>query len=177
MTRPSGQLREQLHRLSQEWMAQGLPSRQVLDHTAAGLRDWKQCHAVTGIWPQRPLMATATIDDGIGQGIEIISRYAEVAGLRIQPLGLMQTPESIVAHCRRYHPAILGLTILQLDSDEALARIGHQLPSDTALIAGGPVFKFDPQMARRCGVTYAAPNLACFINFLLNWTPDHDTAP
>lgn len=157
-------------------MSHGLPSREVLDQTTAELNTWKQHHSVTGIWPQRPLMLTTTLDDGIGQGLAIISQYAEVAGLQVQPLGLMQRPDHIIAACRQHRPAILGLTILQLDSDDDLASIGHNLPPGTALVAGGPVFKFDPEMAQRCSVTYMAASVAYFIDYLLNWEPAHGTA-
>lgn len=175
MIHPKQQLSEKLRRLSREWIDHGLPSREVLDQTAAALTAWKAQHKVTGIWPQPPLMVTATIDDGIGQGIEMISRYAKVVGLQVQALGLMQQPEHIIETCQHYRPAILGLTILQLDSDDDLADIGHNLPTGTTLIAGGPVFKFDPEMAQRCGVTYTASNVAYFINYLLDWEPGHGT--
>lgn len=175
MIRHQTQLRNTLHQLCREWMTHGVPSSEGLDQTAEGLRAWKQQYGVSGIWSKPLLMVTATIDDGIGQGIEIITRYAEIAGLQVQSLGLMQDPVHIIASCRQCRPAILGLTILQLDSDEALAHIGHNLPSDTVLVAGGPVFKYDPEMAQRCGVTYAAANVAYFIKFLLNWEPGHGT--
>lgn len=166
-------LRDKLNSLSREWMASGLPSGAALRQAADGLTLWKQTHGVTGIWPRIPLMMTATIDDGIGQGIEIISMYAKVAGLRVRSLGLMQQPDHIIDTCRNQRPSILGLTILQLDSDDVLARIGHHLPPETALVAGGPVFKYDPDMALRCGVTYAAANVADFIDYLLKWEPGH----
>ncbi len=169
-------LRNELRRLSQNWIEQGQPPREKLNQTANELRRWKKQHAVEGIWSKPPLMVTATLDDGIGQGIEIINLYADVAGFELHFLGVLQSPDAILEACRQYRPAILGLTILQLDSDEDLARIGRHLPPDTALVAGGPVFQYDPELAQRGGVTYAAPNLAGFIDFLLDWEPGHDAA-
>ncbi len=61
------------------------------------------------------------------------------------------------------------MTVLQLDSDDDLARVGHALPARTRLIAGGPVFKFDPDMADRCGIDYVAPSVAHFVAYLLRW--------
>ena len=153
------------------WTAQRGASRQDLDSAADELVRWKAIHRVGGLWPRRPLMLTATLDDGIGQGLQIIHRYADILGMDILPLGLLQTPEAITAACRKHEPDFLGLTILQLDSDDDLCQVGHSLPSKTMLIAGGPVFKFDPEMAERCKVGYVAGDASCFIEFLLDWPP------
>jgi len=57
--------------------------------------------------------------------------------------------------------------MLQLDSEEELVSIAHRLPAGTCLIAGGPAFRHDPEMAQRCGVHYVAANVAYFIDYLL----------
>jgi methylmalonyl-CoA mutase cobalamin-binding subunit len=163
------QLRRELHRICDQWIAVGLPSREVLERTADELEQWKQDHQIVGIWPSRPRLATATLDDGIGQGLVIIERYAEVAGLDVERIGLLKQPQTIIETCHRRQPAFLGLTVLQLDSDEALAQIGRSLPEHTRLIAGGPVFAFDPEMAARCNVDFVAADLAHFVDFLLKW--------
>jgi hypothetical protein len=163
------QLRQKLHRICDQWLAEGLPSREVLERTADELEQWKQDHDIVGIWPLRPLLATATVDDGIGQGLAIIERYAEVAGLDVERIGLLQQPQTIIDTCHRRQPTFLGLTVLQLDSDDALAQIGRSLPEHTRLIAGGPVFAFDPEMAARCNVDFVAADLAHFVDFLLRW--------
>lgn len=160
-------LRHQLEALSRTWIDQGLPSREQIVRCARTLIAWKEKHSGMGLWPEAPLLMTATLDDGIGQGIEIIGLFAEVLGMRVMPLGLVQPADAIVTACRRHCPDFLGLTVLQLDSDEALARVGHRLPPGTCLIAGGPAFRYDPEMAARCGVHHVAANVAYFIAFLL----------
>lgn len=158
--------RLRLQNLSNTWKKNGLPSNQQLVSIARQLEGDKKKHGIQAIWSSCPLMVTTTIDDGLGQGLEIIHRYATVMGFEIHPLGLMQTPEKIVAECRARKPHFLGLTMLQLDSDDALAYIGHHLPRKTRLIAGGPVFKFDTEMAQRCGVHFVAPDVAHFVDFM-----------
>ncbi len=163
------QLRQKLRRLCDRWIDEGLPSREVLERTADELEQWKQRRQTIGIWPSRPLLATATLDDGIGQGLAIIEHYAEVVGLEVERIGLLQRPQVIIDTCQRRQPALLGLTVLQLDSDDALAVIGRSLPEQTRLIAGGPVFAFDAAMAARCHVDVVAADLAHFVDFLLKW--------
>ncbi|MFZ1985071.1 MAG: cobalamin B12-binding domain-containing protein [Desulfatitalea sp.] len=160
-------LRRQLETLCREWIDQGLPSREQIVRCAQTLIRWKEQHSGLGLWPEAPLLMTATLDDGIGQGIEIIHLFAEALGMRVMPLGLLQPADAIVAACRQHCPAFLGLTVLQLDSEEELASVGQRLPPGTCLIAGGPAFRYDPEMATRCGVHHVAANVAYFIDFLL----------
>ena len=169
--------REKLARISRRWISGGLPSREVLESTADDLERWKQKHAVTGLWPEAPLMLTATLDDGIGQGISLIERFAAVAGLAVQRIGLLQYPGFILEKCHILQPTMLGLTVLQLDSDDALAEVGLNRPSQTSIVAGGPAFKFDPEMGKRCGVDFIAPNVAYFLDYLLNWMPSGQANP
>lgn len=167
--------RIQLQGLSQQWKTDGLPSAQELNRVAQKLEADKKKYRIQGIWNQKPMMVTATIDDGMGQGLNIIHRYAAVIGLEVHPLGLMQPPEKIVTACHKHRPRFLGMTVLQLDSDDDLARISRQLPPETMLIAGGPVFKFDTDMAARCDIHFVAADVAYFIDFMCrqvekNWT-------
>ncbi len=163
--------REKLSRISRRWISDGLPSHEVLQSTADDLERWKQKQAVCGLWPDAPLMLTATLDDGIGQGISLIERFAAVAGLAVERIGLLQYPGFILEKCHILQPAMLGLTVLQLDSDDDLAKVGLNRPAQTSIVAGGPAFKFDPEMGKRCGVDYIAPNVAYFLDFLLKWRP------
>jgi methylmalonyl-CoA mutase cobalamin-binding subunit len=166
-----GLFRTQLQQISQQWRENGLPSAETVEATAVRLDTWKNEHNINGLWKTPPLMVTATLDDGLGQGLHCIHRYAAIAGLKVHHLGLLQTAAGIVSACQKLNPDFVGLTVLQLDSDEDLARVGHNLPSHTRLVAGGPAFKYDPGMASRCGVAYVAFNVAYFIDFLCQWQP------
>ena len=123
----------------------------------------------SGLWDNPPLMITATLDDGLGQGIEVIRMFSETAGLEIIDLGLLVAPEKIIAACKKNNPDLLGLTVLQFDSEEDISMISKNLPSKTKIIAGGPVFTADPEFAQRTGVHFTAKNAAYFIRFLLRF--------
>ena len=156
-----------LKHLTQQWIKSGLPSRETLLKTAEELTLWKRQHGLEGIWKLPPRLFTATLDDGIGQGIRMIELYAGIVGMQVYPLGWVQQPETIVAACKQQMPDYLGLTVLQPDSEEGLCYIGHRLPTATRLIAGGPAFKYDPELGQRCAVHYTAVNVAFFMEFLL----------
>jgi len=158
--------RAKLRSLADQWMHDGLPSAESLAIIANQLEADKQNRAIEGIWHRKPLMATATLDDGLGQGLGIIQLFARVVGLDIHPIGLVQPPEIILSACKRHQPDFLGLTVLQLDSEEDLARVGRGLTPSTRLIAGGPAFRLDRQMAERCKVHYVAQDVAHFIHFM-----------
>lgn len=120
-----------------------------------------------GLWRRPPRLLTATLDDAIGQGLALIERFAEVMGMVVTPLGLRRPPDAIVQVCRHYRPAYLGLTVLWPDSEEDLALVGRRLPPETRLIAGGPAFRYDPDLAARCGVHHVAADAAGFIACML----------
>jgi methanogenic corrinoid protein MtbC1 len=146
-----------------------LPSRSGLEKAAGELREWKVKTGNSGLWDKPPLMITATLDDGLGQGLEIIRMFSETAGIEIIDLGLLVTPEKIIAECKENNPDLLGLTVLQFDSEEDILMIRRNLPSKTKIIAGGPVFTADPGFARRTGIHFTAKNVAYFIRFLLQF--------
>jgi len=160
-------LRQELEQLSLDWIAHGLPSRETVLSTARFLAAFKQQHTAGRLWSVGPRMLTATLDDGIGQGIDIIDTFAHIMDIEVIPLGLLQKPEAITAACRDYAPDFLGLTVLQLDSEDDLAQVGQNLPAGTRLIAGGPAFRLDPDLASRCGVHATAANVAHFIRIIL----------
>ena len=161
------QLREKLEELSRKWQSKGLPSRSELEKVAGDLREWKKKTSCPGLWDISPLMITATLDDGLGQGLEVIRMFSEAAGLEIIELGLLVTPEKIIAACKKNKPDLLGLTVLQFDSEEDILTISRNLPERTKIIAGGPVLTGDPGFAVRAGIHFAAKNVAYFIQFLL----------
>lgn len=136
--------------------------------------DWKSANAVAGLWQPAPRLFTATLDDAMGLGLDIIERFASLAGVQAIRLGLLQKKEDIVAACQTRQPEFLGLTVLQIDSEDDLAYIGKNLPSTTQLIAGGPVFKYDPELAQRCKITFVAGHVGHFIEYLLAWNRPHE---
>jgi len=146
-----------------------LPSRSGLEKAAGDLRKWKVKTSCSGLWDIPPLMMTATLDDGLGHGLEVIRMFSEAAGLEIIDLGLLVTPENIITACKKYKPDLLGLTVLQFDSEENILMISRNLPERTKIIAGGPVFTGDREFARRTGIHFAAKNVADFIQFLLQF--------
>lgn len=160
-------LYQRLQDVSREWIARGLPPREQVIACADGLRQWRQTLGIEGLWSTAPRLMTATLDDGIGQGLEIIHRFADAMGMTLIPLGLVQPPEAILTACRMQRPEFLGMTVLQADSEEDLAQIGLHLPPETLLIAGGPAFRYDPEMAMRSGVDFVAADVAHFIDFVL----------
>ena len=154
-------------RLSEEWLCDGLPSREGLDEASRKLDQLRKRSSIPGIWQRPPTLATATLDDGLGQGLAVIEAFAAAIGMRVNRLGLLQTAEGIIADCRRVKPDFLGLTVLQFDTGEDLLFISERLPEHTRIVAGGPVYASDPDFATRTGTHYAAKNVADFLRFML----------
>jgi hypothetical protein len=153
------------------------PSRNELLSAAERVLAWKREHNTGSLWPRPPLMVTATLDDAWGHGLEVIHLYGEVAGLLMIPLGLLKPPEEVIQACVFHKPDILGLTILQFDTEDALIEIRNNIPEQTRIVAGGPLFGADPDLARRTGIDFVARNAAAFIDYLLNFQPSWaDTA-
>ena len=160
-------LADRLQALLQHWRAVGLPSREVLLAKADEVAEWKRSECLRGLWTHRPLLLTATLDDGWGLGLQIIERWAEVAGLETQFLGLLQKPETVIEACQNYRADLVGLTVLQFDSESALAKIRRALPARIKIIAGGAALKYDPEMATRTAIDCPAKDVADFLQFLL----------
>jgi methanogenic corrinoid protein MtbC1 len=160
-------LRDRLEKLVAGFLENGRPARTELAAAAKEIQQWKAEHQVAGLWTDPPLMVTATLDDAMGHGLDLIHQYAELAGLKVQALGLMQSAETVAAACRELNPVLLGLTVLQFDTEEDLIQIARNIPETTRIVAGGPVFKADPDLARRAGIHRVAADAADFLNFLL----------
>ncbi|GBC59525.1 hypothetical protein DENIS_0464 [Desulfonema ishimotonii] len=167
MDSPETQLRRRISETLNTLKAAGRPSRTAFSDEATALIRWRHARNIGGIWKNPPLMITATLDDGWGHGLEIIHLYAEAAGLRLLPLGLLQTPEHIIAGCRKHAPKILGLTILQFDTEDALAYIRNSIPPETQIVAGGPLFRADPELAGRTGIDFVAKDAGAFMGYLM----------
>lgn len=150
------------------WETGGFPTRSGYEEAARAVLQWRRAKGIQWLGDTSTVMVTATLDDGWGNGIQLIRRFAEAAGVRVIDLGLLQSADQIVDACRNELPDILGLTILQFDTEEALTSICRRTPPETAVIAGGPVFSADPAMASRAGVHYVARNAADFWKFLIS---------
>ncbi|MBI9076159.1 MAG: hypothetical protein JEZ02_12170 [Desulfatibacillum sp.] len=130
--------------------------------------EWKQASGVVGLWNPPPVMVTATLDDGMGHGLELIHLYARAAGLKLVELGLLQAPDLIIKKCHEVQARVLGLTVLHQFSDEDAVRIGQAIPEQTLFIAGGAAFFHDPDLAEEARVDYVAKDALAFLRFLLN---------
>ena len=161
-------LRGRLQKLVAEIQTKGRPARTELAAAVADIRQWKADRALPGLWPDPPRMVTATLDDAMGHGLDLIHQYAEVAGMQVSHLGLLQAPDAISSACRDLNPLLLGLTVLQFDTEEDLAYIARNIPAATRIVAGGPVFRADANLARRAGIHRVAVDAADFLSFLLS---------
>jgi hypothetical protein len=160
-------LKNRLAEMVTELQAGGKPSRTELSDAAEDIQRWKAANRIGGLWTSPPLMVTATLDDAMGHGLDLIHRYAELAGLQIRALGLLQAADTVATACRDLAPAFLGLTVLQFDTEDDLALIARSIPAATRIVAGGPVFKADPELARRVGIHRVASDAADFLRYLL----------
>jgi hypothetical protein len=70
----------------------------------------------------------------------------------------------------------VGLTVLQLDSEPLLSTVAGGLPAGAAIVAGGPAFMIDPDLADRTGVFFVARDVTDFLRFLLGYDPGADPA-
>jgi hypothetical protein len=172
MNNSSSLLREKLAGLLQEWQGDGLPSRYAFEFIASDLIEWKRTNRISGLWDTPPTMITATLDDFVGKGIETIGLFAEIAGIKVTPLGVMQSPETIVKECNKQNPSLLGLTVLRTFVFEDLVYIGHKIPPNTLLIVGGgPCLQSDPEIATRAKLHFVAKDVRDFVQFMLNFQP------
>lgn len=164
-------MRDRVSDLLQQWFRRGKPSREDYLEMARELEAMRRQSAWGGLWPQPPSMITATLDDGWGHGLDIIEALAAAVGVAVHSLGVLQSPETIVQACRERQPDLLGLTVLQFDSDDALIRITRSLPPVTTLIAGGAAYRYDPEFAERTGTHAVARDGIAFLRFLLGYQP------
>ena len=160
-------LSQKLENLLEEWKASGMPGRDTLMKTGQALLDWRASESIDGLWFETPVFATATLDDAWGHGLELIALYAKVMGMKVVPLGLEKSAEVIITACHDIRPDYLGLTVLRFDAEEDLCEVGWKIPAVTRLIAGGPIFKADPEIAVRANVHFTAKDVAAFIRFFL----------
>jgi methylmalonyl-CoA mutase cobalamin-binding subunit len=164
-------VRDDVCAMLRKWRLKGKPTREDYLAGARTLETLRRKSSSGGLWPEPPLMITATLDDGWGHGLEVIEALAGAVGIAVHPLGVLQRPAAIIAACQEKQADLLGLTVLQFDSDDDLVEITHGLPPETTLIAGGAAFIYDPEMAARTGTPYVARDGAAFLAFLLRFNP------
>lgn len=150
------------------WRQEGLPGYDALAAEAQALTTLGERPDTRPLWKAPPLLLTATLDDVLGQGLAVIHLYADAVGLRRRHLGLTISADAIIEACRAERPALLGMTVLQFDSEEDLARIRLEIPRSTRMVCGGPLFKADPDLTERCGIDFVARDLGSFLEYLLD---------
>ena len=160
-------LKEKLKELTDQWRESGLPGRQTLMDTAQNLIQWKKDQNLSGLWQHPPVFATATLDDAWGHGLELIETFARVLGMAVVRLGLEKSTQDIIAECLEKKPDYLGMTVLQFDSEDELYDIRHHIPDNTKIIAGGPIFKSDPDIAKRAHLDFVAKDVTAFIDYFI----------
>jgi methylmalonyl-CoA mutase cobalamin-binding subunit len=164
-------MRDDISALLQKWRLKGKPTREDYLAGARTLESLRRESPRRGLWPKPPLMITATLDDGWGHGLDVIEALAAAVGVAVHRLGVLQRPEGILATCREQQADLLGLTVLQFDSDDDLTEITRGLPPETTLIAGGAAFVYDPEFAARTGTLHVARDGAAFLRFLIGFNP------
>lgn len=163
-------MRIKIERLLAQWEGRD-PTRQDYLEAAGRLTGCRPHSGHNALWPRPIRMLTATVDDGWGHGLEIIQALAAAVGVRVAALGVLQAPETIVAACRQQCPDLLGLTVLQFDSDDAVRHIVARLPAATTLVAGGAAYRYDSDFAARTRTPFVARDGAAFLRFLLHYQP------
>jgi len=113
-----------------------------------------------------PQLYVATIDDGWGHGLDVIEAAARAAGARTRRLGLLCSAERILGPCAQEPPHILGLTVLHADSEPVVRQIVGGLSPTVRVWAGGPVFLWDPDFARRTGIHDVIDDVGVFLQRL-----------
>lgn len=164
------ELADRLSKLLDTWDRER-PGRATLHAAADELIKWRRAENMPGLWARPPRMLGATLDDGWGHGIELILKFAKALGCETHFLGVLCPIDTIVEACKKETPDILGLTVLQLDTEEALKELGKKLSREfrrkIKLIVGGPVFTIDPELAGRVGIDVVARDAAHFIRHML----------
>ena len=162
-------LRAVLREYSDTWRQDLTVSWTEMYQTGETLLAWKREENISGLWGEKPTMITATLEDGIGQGLKMIHLFSQVAGIDVVSLGLMQTEESIINACIKQAPDFLGMTVLQLDSEERLSHIVDHIPKETQVVVGGPIFNMmdSEDLSKK---RYLVLNtVSVYLDFLLDW--------
>jgi hypothetical protein len=161
-------LQTAIGKLTDRWRREGLPGPDALVIAAQAIANLRAAPGVRPLWQTPPLLYTATLDDALGQGLAVIHRFADAVGLQRRHLGLTVSVDTVIAACRADAPDLLGMTVLQFDSETDLTRIRREIPKTTRMVCGGPLFKADPDLADRCGIDFIAKDVGAFLQYLLD---------
>lgn len=153
------------------------PSREALMTAAERLADFRKRSGAPGLWARPPRMAAASLDDGWGHGLEVIRAWAAAAGMEVCHLGLMRDARTVIDACREWRPHLLGMTVLQFDTEDELIRIRREIPATVRIVAGGPLFGADPELAERAGIDFVAADAAAFGEWLLSLRIEEGFSP
>ncbi len=165
-----GRFRHEVERILEEWKRGGIPPRWELLNTLKELEIARRKHFPgERIVPPGFRIFLATVDDGWGHGLQIIEAAARAMGADVRHLGLLLDAETIAAACTAAPPDILGLTVLHPDSEPVLKEISTSLPAGIRMVAGGPAFVLDPDLALRTGVHQVVADVAAFMELLLSY--------
>ena len=166
-------LQTALVRLCNAWEARGLFSRHRLITVGTQMAQWRRDKNIPGLWPRPPVLATATLDDGIGMGLDLIELYAGVAGMRVERWGLLMEPKDLVEKCKTGCPDLLGLTVLREDAMDLLDEgIAPHMAGVTTILAGGPVFRMLPLSEQKEKPYVILPDLSAFVRYVLSFCHD-----
>ncbi len=157
--------------LLEGWESNGLPGTETIKAQARDLTAWRTAESIGALWQRPPVMIGTTIDDALGQGIEVILALAEALGCRTRFLGLRKPVADIVEAGRKEDADMVGVTVLRFDEETALTELRRKLDARILLIAGGPAFRADPEIADRAGVDFVGKSAAHFLRFLMHFKP------
>ena len=163
-------LRKKIRDMISHWDKSSVkPSWTELYAEGKKLLSWKNSRGIKSIWSESPLLITATLDDGLGNGLKLIHLYSEIAGIDYIHAGLMMTAEEIIEECIKKEPDILGLTILRSDMDEEFEEICRNIPEKTRIVAGGSIINSDPGFGECERGYFPAENALSFIKYLMDF--------
>jgi methanogenic corrinoid protein MtbC1 len=167
-------LRNILSEFSDTWRQNPTISWSEIYQIGEKLLERKTEEKIPGLWEPKPTMITATLEDGVGQGLKMIRLFSVIAGIEIVPLGLMQTEEVIIEACTKQQPDFLGMTILQFDSEERLNHIIDHIPKEIQVVVGGPAFKLIDKEELLKKNYIVLNTVGAYLNYLLHWQPDKE---